>query len=120
VIAMISYPQMAFDHLNDSLGGPEFSPVSVGQSPFGQETNQLLFLFWSQPGWATRRGLGLQGFLSARSQRIPPTENTAGVAADPSGDFMKGKLLLEKGNCPASAFFQGLWRPMRSHGDPSF
>ena len=120
MIAMVSYAKMAFDHLDDSLGSPELGPVAVGHSPFGQETNQLLFLFWGQPGWAARSGLGLQGLLSSRSQRIPPTENTAGVAADTSGDFMKGEVLFEKGNCPASALFQGLWRTLRSHGDPSF
>ena len=120
MIAMISYPKMAFDHLDDSLGGPKFCPVPVGHSPFGQETNQLLFLLGRQPGGPTRGGLGLQGVLPAGSQHIPPTENTAGVAPDASSDFMKGELLFEEGNHSVSSFFQGLWRTLGSHGDPSF
>ena len=120
MIAMISYPKMAFDHLDDSLGGPKFCPVPVGHSPFGQETNQLLFLLGRQPGGPTRGGLGLQGILPAGLHRIPPTKNTAGVATDASGDFMKGELLFEEGNRTASTFFQGFWRTLRSHGDTPF
>jgi hypothetical protein len=120
VIAMVPHSKMTFDHLDNSLGGPQFGPVSVRQGPFGQEANQLLFLLWGQPGWPTRGGLGLQGILPAGLHRIPPTKNTAGVATDASGDFMKGELLFEEGNRTASTFFQGFWRTLRSHGDTPF
>lgn len=120
MIAMVSHSEMTFDHLGNSLGGPQFGSVSVRQGPFGQETNQLFFLFGGQPGWPTRCGFGLQGILAAGAQRIPPTKNTAGVATDAPGDFMKGELLFEEGKCPASTFFQGLGRTLGSHGDTSF
>jgi hypothetical protein len=120
VIAMVSHSKMTFDYLDNSLGGPQLGPVSVRQGPFGQETNQLFFLFRGQPGWPTRRGLGLQGILSAGSHRISPTKNTAGVATDASGDFMKGELLFEEGNRTASTFFKGFWRTLRSHGDTPY
>jgi len=120
VIAMVSYSKMTFDYLDNSLGGPQLGPVSVRQGPFGQERNQLFFLLRGQPGWPTRRGLGLQGILSAGLHCISPTKNTAGVATDASGDFMKGELLFEKGNHKASTFFKGFWRTLRSHGDTPF
>jgi hypothetical protein len=120
VIAMVFHSKMTFDHLDNSLCGPQLCPVSVRQGPFGQETNQLLFLLRGQPGRPTRRGLGLQGILPAGSHRISPTKNTAGVATYASGNFMKGELLFEEGNRTASAFFQGFWRTLRSHGDTPY
>ena len=120
MIAMVSHSKMTFDYLDNSLGGPQLGPVSVRQGPFGQEKYQLFFLFRGQPGWPTRRGLGLQGILSAGSHRISPTKNTAGVATDASGDFMKGELLFEEGNRTASTFFKGFWRTLRSHGDTPY
>lgn len=115
MIAMVSHSKMTLDYLDNSLGSPQLGPVSVRQGPFGQETNQLFFLLRGQPGWTTRSGLGFQGILSTRPHRIPPTENTAGVATYASGDFMKGELFFEEGNCTASAFFQPFWRTLRSH-----
>jgi hypothetical protein len=120
VIAMVSHSKMTFDHLDNSLGGPQLCPVSVRPGPFYQEANQLLFLLRGQPGWPTRRGLGLQGIWPAGSHRISPTENTAGVATYAAGDFMKGELLFEQGNRTASALFQGFGRTLRSHGDTPY
>lgn len=120
MIAMVSHSKMTLDYLDNSLSGPQFGPVSVRQGSFGQQTNQLPFLLRGQPGWPTRRGLGFQGILPPGSHRISPTENTAGVATDASGDFMKGELLFEEGNRTASAFFEPLWRTLRSHGDTPY
>jgi hypothetical protein len=120
VIAMVSHSKMTFDHLDNSLCGPQLCLISVRQGPFGQETNDLLFLLRGQPGWPTRRGLGLQGILPAEAHRISPTKNTAGVATHAPGDFMKGELLFEEGNRTASAFFQEFWRTLRSHGDTPY
>jgi hypothetical protein len=120
VITMVSHSKMTFDHLDNSLCGPQLCPVSVRQGPFYQETNQLLFLLRGQPGWPTRHGLGLQGIPPAGSHRISPTKNTAGVATYASRDFMKGKFLFEEGNRTASAFFQGFGRTLRSHGDTPY
>jgi hypothetical protein len=116
MIAMVSHSKMTLDYLDNSLSGPQLGPVSMSQSPFRQETNQLLLLLGGQPGWTTRSGLGFQGILSARPHRIAPTENTAGMATYASGNFMKGELLFEEGNRTASAFFQRFWRTLRSHG----
>jgi hypothetical protein len=120
VIAMVSHSKMAFDHFGNSLCGPQLRPISMCHGPFGQETNQLLFLLRGQPGRPTGCGLGLQGILPAGSHRISPTKNAAGVAADASGDFMKGEFLFEEGNRTASAFFQGFWRTLWSHGDTPY
>jgi hypothetical protein len=120
MIAMVFHSKMTFDHLDNSLGGPQLCPVSVRQSPFYQETNQLLFLLRGQPGWPPRRGLGLQGILPAGPHRISPTKDTAGVATYASGDFMKGEFLFKKGNRTPSTFFQGFGRTLRSHGDTPY
>jgi hypothetical protein len=111
VIAMVSHAKMTLDYLDNSLGGPQLGSVPMRQGPFGQKTNQLLLLLRGQPGWSTRSGLGFQGILSARPHRIPPPENTAGVATYAPGDFMKGELLFEEVNRTPSAFSRDFGEP---------
>ncbi len=51
VIAMVSHSQSAFNQIGNPLRGPQLRPVSMRHGPFGQETNESLFLLRSQPGW---------------------------------------------------------------------
>jgi len=96
VIAMVSHPQAAFDQLGNPLRGPQLRPVAVGHGPVGQQTNEPSFLLRCQPRGPTARGLGLQRRLPASSERIEPTQHTAGVAADSPSDLMQRQLLLEE------------------------
>ena len=120
MIAMVSYPQSAFDQIGNALGGPQLCPVSVSHGPLHQEMNESFFLLRGQSGWPARRRLGFQRILPTGLQGIAPTQNTARVASYASCDFMKGKLLLEEPNHTTSTLFQQFRRPMRSHRDTPF
>jgi hypothetical protein len=120
VIAMVFHFQSAFDKIGNSLGGPQLCPVSVGHGPLGQETNELFFLFQGQSGWPARGRLGFKRILPTGLQGIAPTHNATRMATYASGNFMEGKLLLQKGSHTTSTFLQQFWRPLRSHGDTPF
>jgi len=120
VIAMVSHSQSTFDQIGNSLRGPQLCPVSVGHGPPDQETNELFFLFRGQSGWPARCGLGFQCLLPTGLQGIAPTHNAARVASYASGNFMKGKLLLQERSHTPPTLFQQFRRPLRSHGDTPF
>ena len=117
MIAMVSDSQSASDQIGNSLGGPQLGPVSVCHGPLGQETNESLFLFRGQSGWPAGCRLGFQCLLSTGLQGITPTHNAARMATYASGNFVKGKLLLQERSHTTSTFFQQFRRPLRSHGD---
>jgi hypothetical protein len=120
VIAMVSHPQVAFDQIGNSLGGPQLCPVSVGYGSSDHETNKVLFLFRRQSRGPARCGLGFQCLLSTGLQGIAPTHNAARMAPYASGNLMKGKLLLQERSHATSTFLQQLWRPLRSHRDTPY
>jgi len=117
VIAMVSYSQSTFNQIGNSLGGPQLCPVSVSHRPLDQETNEPFLLFRGQSGWPARCRLGLQCILSTGLQSIAPPEDATCVAPYASGNFMKGKLLLQERSYTTPTLFQQFRRPLRSHGD---
>jgi len=120
VIAMVVNAQLTLDHVGNPLRCPQFRPVSLRHRPFGQETNEPVFLPRGQPGWPAGRRLGFQPVLPEGLERIAPAENTARVATYAPGDLVKGEVLLEEPNDTAPTFFQRFRRTMRSHRDTPF
>ncbi len=120
MIAMVSHAQTTFDQIGNSLGGPQFCPVSVGDGPLGQEMDEPFFLFQGQSGWPARCGLGLQGLLPTGPKGIAPTHNAARVATDSPGNLMKGEFLFQERHHTASTLLQQFWRSLRPHGDTPF
>jgi hypothetical protein len=120
MIAVISYSEMAPDQFGDSQRGPEFRAVTVSHSPFQKQPNESLLPRGGQAGWSARCRLSFQCVRASRSGRVSPSHDTTGMAAYPTGNFMKGELLSEKLNCPAPPFFQSLRRTVRSHRDTPF
>ena len=120
MIAMVSHSQSTFDQISNSLGRPQFCPVSVCHGPLDQETNESFFLFRGQSGWPAWCWLGFQCILPAGLQGIAPTQNAARVAIYASGNLMKGKLLFQECNHTTPTLFQQFRRPLRSHADTPF
>jgi hypothetical protein len=120
MIAMVSDPQLAFDQIGNSLGGPQLCPISVGHGPLGQETNESFLLFQGQPGGPARCRLGFQRILPAAMQGIAPTHNTARMATYASSNLTEGELLLQERSHTTPTFFQQFRRPVRSHKDTPF
>jgi hypothetical protein len=106
VIAMVSYPQAAFDQLGNPLGRPELRLVAMRHGPLGQEPHEPFFLSRGQPRWPTGRGLGLQRLGPACLQRITPPQDTAGVAADAPGNLVQRQPLLEEDDHSAPTRFE--------------
>ena len=120
VVPMVADPQAAFDHRGNPLRGPQLGPVAVSHGSLPQELHEAGFLGCGQPGGPAGRRLGLQPIPAADLPRIAPPEHTARVAAQAAGDLMQGQVLLEERDHPLPPRFQGVGRPMRTHGDPSF
>jgi hypothetical protein len=106
VIAMVFHSQLAFDQIGNPLRRPQLRPVTVCHGPFGQETNESLFLLRCQPRWSTRRGLSFQRVFSAALERIAPSKDAACVTIHASGNLMKGQLLPEECNYTLTSLFQ--------------
>jgi len=119
VIAMIPNAQPLLDQIGDPLCGPQLGAIAVRPRPLRQEANQSLLLRRTQLGWAARGGLGLQPRWPLEPKRIAPTQNTAGMATDATGDLMQRKIPLQESDDLATTRFQHPRRSVRSHrGNP--
>lgn len=120
MIAVVFHSQSMFDKVGNSLGGPQFCPVSVGHGPLGQEPNELFLLFQGQSRWPPGRRLCFQRVLPTGAQSIAPTHNAARMATQAPSYLMKRELLLQERSDAASTFFQQFRSSMRTHRDTPY
>lgn len=115
VIAMIPNPQLLLDQSGNSLRGPQFGAVAMGQGALRQEPDQSSLLGGGKFGRPARHGLGLEPLLSFGPEGIAPAQDAAGVATEAPGDFTQREISFEKSDDFPSPLFQESGRSVRSH-----